>query len=60
MPFPHTQKTPQLLKALNLNFFEEIIFGQEAIWKFLVQKEGYQEVITVRKQSVIVKYTLQT
>lgn len=60
MLFPHTQKTPRLLKALNLNFFEEIIFGQEAIWKFLVQEEGYQEVITVRKQSVIVKYTLQT
>lgn len=59
MQFPHTWKTPQLLKALNLNSFEEIIFGQEAIWKFSVQKENYQEVITVRKQGVIIKYILQ-
>lgn len=42
--------------ALHLNSYEEIIFGQEAIWKFSTQKENYQEVITVRKWSVIIKH----
>lgn len=60
MQFSYNMKTPQLLKAVNFSYFEEIIFGQESIWKFLVQKEDYQKGITVGKLGVIVKYILQT
>lgn len=34
MRFSYNRKTPQLLKAFNFSYFEELMFGQESIWKF--------------------------
>lgn len=59
MQFSYTRKTPQLQNALNFSYLEELIFGQESIRKFSVQKENYQAGITVRKLGMITKYILQ-